>query len=68
MIAHKPLNLLIKMILKYVLILAPVQGLPSIVLGILMKQKRPVFKIIFYEKSYHKSNFFERDGTKIKLN
>ena len=32
-------------------------GLPSIVLGILMKSKKRGFKLIFYEKSYHKSNF-----------
>ena len=30
-------------------------GLPGIVLGILMKPKKPVFKLIFYEKSFHKS-------------
>ena len=32
-------------------------GLPGIVLGILMKPKKPIFKLIFYEKSYHKSIF-----------
>ena len=32
-------------------------GLPSIVLGILMKSKKPGFKLIFYEKSYHTSIF-----------
>ena len=32
-------------------------GLPGIVLGILMKSKKPLFKVIFYEKSYHKSTF-----------
>ena len=32
-------------------------GLPGIVLGILMKPKKPMFKVIFYEKSYHKSVF-----------
>ena len=32
-------------------------GLPGIVLGILMKSKKPLFKLILYEKSYHKSNF-----------
>ena len=32
-------------------------GLPGIVLGILMKPKKPLFKSIFYEKSYHKSIF-----------
>ena len=30
-------------------------GLPGIVLSILMKPKKPLFKLIFYEKSYHKS-------------
>ena len=34
-------------------------GLPGIVLGILMKSKKPLFKVIFYEKSYHKSNFLK---------
>ena len=34
-------------------------GLPGIVLGILMKSKNPLFKVIFYEKSYHKSNFIK---------
>ena len=28
-------------------------GLPSIVLGILMKSKKQGFKLIFYEKSFH---------------
>ena len=32
-------------------------GLPGIVLAILMKSKKPQFKVILYEKSYHKSNF-----------
>ena len=32
-------------------------GLPGVVLGILMKPKKPLFKSIFYEKSYHKSIF-----------
>ena len=31
-------------------------GLPGIVLAILMKAKNPLFKVIFYEKSFHKSN------------
>ena len=43
-------------------------GLPGIVLGILMKPKKPVFKIIFYEKSYHKSHFLEKMSKKFKLN
>ncbi len=43
-------------------------GLPSIVLGILMKSKNPMFKLIFYEKSYHKSNFLREMTKKFKLN
>ncbi len=43
-------------------------GLPSIVLGILMKSKNPMFKLIFYEKSYHKSNFLKEIVKKYKLN
>ena len=43
-------------------------GLPGIVLGILMKPRKPVFKIIFYEKSYHKSHFLEKMSKKFKLN
>ena len=42
-------------------------GLPSIVLGILMKSKKPGFKLIFYEKSYHKSNFLKEMTKKFKL-
>ncbi len=42
-------------------------GLPSIVLGILMKSKRQGFKLIFYEKSYHKSNFLKEMVKKFKL-
>ncbi len=42
-------------------------GLPSIVLGILMKSKKPDFKLIFYEKSYHKSNFLKEMAKKFKL-
>ncbi len=42
-------------------------GLPSIVLGILMKSKKPDFKLIFYEKSYHKSNFLKEMVKKFKL-
>ena len=34
-------------------------GLPGIVLAILMKRKNPLFKVIFYEKSFHKSNFIK---------
>ena len=42
-------------------------GLPSIVLGILMKPKKRDFKLIFYEKSYHKSNFLNEMIKKFKL-
>ena len=42
-------------------------GLPSIVLGILMKSKKQDFKLIFYEKSYHKSNFLVEMTKKFKL-
>ncbi len=42
-------------------------GLPSIVLGILMKSKKQGFKLIFYEKSYHKSNFLMMMAKKFKL-
>ena len=34
-------------------------GLPGIVIAILMKSKNPEFKVILYEKSYHKSNFLK---------
>ena len=43
-------------------------GLPGIVLGILMKSRNPVFKVIFYEKSYHKSNFLKKVSQKFELN
>ena len=43
-------------------------GLPGIVIGILMKSKKPVFKLIFYEKSFHKSNFLKQMNEKFKLN
>ena len=43
-------------------------GLPGIVLAILMKPKKPSFKVIFYEKSYHKSNFLKEVSKKFKLN
>ena len=43
-------------------------GLPGIVLGILMKPKKPLFKLIFYEKSYHKSIFLEEMVKKFNLN
>ena len=43
-------------------------GLPGIVLAILMKHKKPKFKIIFYEKSFHKSKFLVEMSKKFKLN
>ena len=43
-------------------------GLPGIVLAILMKPKKPQFKVIFYEKSYHKSNFLKEISKKLNLN
>ena len=43
-------------------------GLPGIVLGILMKPKKPLFKLIFYEKSYHKSVFLKEMTKKFNLN
>jgi len=43
-------------------------GLPGIVLGILMKSKKPIFKLIFYEKSYHKSVFLKQMTKKFNLN
>ena len=43
-------------------------GLPGMVLAILMKPKKPQFKVIFYEKSYHKSNFLKEISKKFKLN
>ena len=42
-------------------------GLPGIVLGIIMSPKRPNFKVIFYEKSYHKSNFLREMSKKFNL-
>ena len=42
-------------------------GLPGIVLSILMKTKKPLFKVIFYEKSYHKSIFIKEMTKKFKL-
>ena len=43
-------------------------GLPGIVLAILMKRKKPLFKVIFYEKSFHKSNFLKEVSKKLELN
>ena len=42
-------------------------GLPGIVLGILMKPKKPLFNVIFYEKSYHKSIFIKEMTKKFKI-
>ena len=42
-------------------------GLPGIVLSIIMSSKKPKFKVIFYEKSYHKSNFLREMSKKFKL-
>ena len=42
-------------------------GLPGIVLGIIMSSKKSNFKVIFYEKSYHKSNFLREMSKKFKL-
>ena len=33
-----------------------------------MKSKKPLFKVIFYEKSFHKSNFLKEMTKKFKLN
>ena len=33
-----------------------------------MKSKKPLFKLIFYEKSYHKSNFLKEMSKKFNLN
>ena len=43
-------------------------GLPGIVLAILMKSKNPEFKVILYEKSYHKSNFLKNISKRLHLN
>ena len=43
-------------------------GLPGIVLAILMKHKKPEFKVIFYEKSFHKSKFLTDMSKKFNLN
>ena len=43
-------------------------GLPGIVLSILMKPKKPLFKLIFYEKSFHKSIFLNEMTKKFNLN
>ena len=43
-------------------------GLPGIVLAILMKPKNPLFKLIFYEKSYHKTIFLKEMIKKFNLN
>ena len=43
-------------------------GLPGIVLAIMMKHRNPSFKVIFYEKSAHKSNFLKEMSKKFHLN
>ena len=43
-------------------------GLPGIVLAILMKPKKPLFKLILYEKSFHKSVFLKEMTKKFNLN
>ncbi len=43
-------------------------GLPGIVLAILMKPKKPEFKVVIYEKSHHKSTFLKEISKKFKLN
>ena len=43
-------------------------GLPGIVLAILMKRQKPLFKVILYEKSFHKSNFLKDISKNYKLN
>jgi len=48
--------------------LGPGAGLPGIVIAILMKPKRPEFKVILYEKSYQKSNFLKEISKKFNLN
>ena len=42
-------------------------GLPGIVLGILMKPRKSMFKVIFYEKSYRKSLFLKEMTKKFNL-
>ena len=43
-------------------------GLPGIVISILMKERNKLFKMIFYEKSFHKSNFLKDVAKKLNLN
>jgi len=43
-------------------------GLPGVVISILMKERNKLFKMIFYEKSFHKSNFLKDIGKKLNLN
>ena len=43
-------------------------GLPGIVLAIMMKHKKPQFKMILYEKSFHKSKFLIDMSKKFNLN
>ena len=42
-------------------------GLPSIVLGILMKSKKPVLKLVFYEKCFRKCDFLSVVKDKLDL-
>ena len=43
-------------------------GLPGIVIAILTKSKNPEFKVILYEKSYHKSTFLKNISKRLHLN
>ena len=43
-------------------------GLPGIVLAILMKPKNPQFKVILYEKSFHKCKFLNDMSKKYNMN
>ena len=43
-------------------------GLPGIVISILMKERNKLFRVIFYEKSFHKSNFLKDVAKKLNLN
>ena len=64
---HK-LLILLKNDIKVCTDLGSGAGLPGIVLGILMKPKKPLFKVVFYEKSYHKSIFLKEMTKKFNLN
>ena len=43
-------------------------GFPGAVLGLIMKRKKPLFKMVLYEKSYHKSNFLQNISKDLKIN